>query len=440
MVFLQLSLNPYTLQTGFDCRYRFTTGTARRDPAVHASAYVAQWRATDGYSRWRWNSAVISFLVALGLWAKLTTILLLVAVLPILLVARFGWVKAVLTSVLVTGTGIAAFATSYWHTVFGRASYDDANRKVHDLQLKHADRVVSLRCHGSDFRTTSSTSRSWRPFTFSRSPACSHGLSSCVCVRAVVLVCRTEEQRVTSHRGCPDHFTLTVLLRWPDAHIRRGAVQVHLCLLGLVIAAPALLAFLLYWKRGHVSQRMVHCCCRGLGFPISSYIGHALPRYDYRGRRPFRAVCMDLARPRYCGSNIYCIGEEVEGPQPGFTGCVSHADVVANAGIALYHVDEFPYSQHMMTVRWLINTVAFVRTNTTPESVIVSMKDIGFAADRRYFENYDGLTAVPSCAATTTDDRLRQDAVRRLHRRSRTRSTRHQPWFQRTDSGEHDAD
>ena len=46
--------------------------------------------------------AVISFLIALGLWAKLTTILLLMAVLPVLLVTRYGWAKAMLRSVLVT--------------------------------------------------------------------------------------------------------------------------------------------------------------------------------------------------------------------------------------------------------------------------------------------------------------------------------------------------
>ena len=44
------------------------------------------------------------------------------------------------------------------------------------------------------------------------------------------------------------------------------------------------------------------------------------------------------------------------------------------------------------------DTVAFIRANTTPESVIVSMKDIGFAADRRYFENYGGLYGGPDAA------------------------------------------
>jgi hypothetical protein len=37
------------------------------------------------------------------------------------------------------------------------------------------------------------------------------------------------------------------------------------------------------------------------------------------------------------------------------------------------------------------DTVAFVRTTTGPDDVIVSMKDIGFSAERRYIENYSGL-------------------------------------------------
>lgn len=35
-----------------------------------------------------------------------------------------------------------------------------------------------------------------------------------------------------------------------------------------------------------------------------------------------------------------------------------------------------------------MDTVSFITLNTTPNDIIVSMKDIGFRAHRRYYENY----------------------------------------------------
>ena len=38
-----------------------------------------------------------------------------------------------------------------------------------------------------------------------------------------------------------------------------------------------------------------------------------------------------------------------------------------------------------------MDTVSFIRLNTAPDDVIASMKDIGFRAHRRYYENYLAL-------------------------------------------------
>ena len=106
-------LNPYTLQTAsmadidstvygpllcgvvlFTLRLSWRNGVWRTDkPAV--GEFVS-----------------IGILIALALWAKLTTILLLIAVLPLLLVARFGWRSASLLSAATIGGGIGAFAVS----------------------------------------------------------------------------------------------------------------------------------------------------------------------------------------------------------------------------------------------------------------------------------------------------------------------------------------
>jgi hypothetical protein len=67
------------------------------------------------------------------------------------------------------------------------------------------------------------------------------------------------------------------------------------------------------------------------------------------------------------------------------------AYVGLNLGVAL-HQARVPYSTtYDYGQRGFSDTVAFLRLNTAPEDVIVSMKDIGFAADRRYIENYIAL-------------------------------------------------
>jgi hypothetical protein len=38
-----------------------------------------------------------------------------------------------------------------------------------------------------------------------------------------------------------------------------------------------------------------------------------------------------------------------------------------------------------------LDTVAFLKSNTQPDDIIVSMKDIGFGAGLRYFETYDPI-------------------------------------------------
>jgi hypothetical protein len=83
-------------------------------------------------------------------------------------------------------------------------------------------------------------------------------------------------------------------------------------------------------------------------------------------------------------------GRSVTGSRSALAAAVA-AYVGLNGGIVLYQA-RVPYSTtYDYGQLGFSDTVGFIRSNTNPEDVIVSMKDIGFAADRRYIENYGGL-------------------------------------------------
>jgi hypothetical protein len=392
-------LNPYTLQTA---------SIADIDSTVYGPVLCAillytlrlTWRngerRTDTVGLGEF--AVISFFVALGLWAKLTTILLLVAVLPLLLVARFGWAKAVLTSVLVTGTGVAAFAASYW--AYGVLTGLDVTQTVkftiYSFLTRGSSGNSGIMARISDKLTNFPI---MAPIHIQWTGLFPWVIVLCACVLSFWYAAR-RKSALHAHIAVVLGTALATTVYYCGQTLTFGGAPFKYTFVywALVIAAPALLAFLLYG-----SVDMFHngwsIAVAALVFCISSYIGLMVIRdaIIVGATEPQRNVWIWRA-PAVAALLSIALARNWKAHSRGLLAASLSAYVGLNAGIALYHA-RVPYSTtYDYGQMGFTDTVAFVRTNTTPESVIVSMKDIGFAADRRYFENYDGLYGGPDSA------------------------------------------
>jgi hypothetical protein len=68
------------------------------------------------------------------------------------------------------------------------------------------------------------------------------------------------------------------------------------------------------------------------------------------------------------------------------------------AGTAIYQTKVDYSTTYNYGQQGIADAAAFIRANTAPDDVIVSMKDLGFLARRRYIENYIGLYEDSACA------------------------------------------
>jgi hypothetical protein len=383
--------NPYTLQAA---------SIADIDSTIYGPILCGillctlrmSWR--DG--RWRTDDLAVSevlgvsVLVALALWTKLTTILLIFPVLPLLLAGRFGRRKAILLSAIIIGAGTGMFAVSYW--LYG---------VVTGLDVSYA-------------------------FTFTIDSFLNRGSSGRPGVMARLLD-RFNTFRVTA----PFHMLWTGMFPWViavstfflalwRARRQNSVLHTHIAVIvglalvttayycgqtrsfgfapfkyvfvywALTLATPALLAYLLYGCPRLFKHRwhwLLGSCIFLASVAVASRIIHD-----------------DLVSGDHneLGENLWTV--------PGFAALAAmvlaikwtaasrvalaaafSAYVGLNLGVAL-HQARVPYSTtYDYGQRGFSDTVAFLRLNTAPEDVIVSMKDIGFAADRRYIENYIAL-------------------------------------------------
>jgi hypothetical protein len=65
-------------------------------------------------------------------------------------------------------------------------------------------------------------------------------------------------------------------------------------------------------------------------------------------------------------------------------------------GTAIYQNSSDYATTYDYGQRGFLDTIGYVRTHTAPDDLIVSMKDIGYAARRRYFSNYGAVYGDPT--------------------------------------------
>ncbi|HEV7783770.1 MAG TPA: glycosyltransferase family 39 protein [Thermoanaerobaculia bacterium] len=386
LFWLLFLLNPYTLQV---------SAIADIDSTVYGpllglvlfSALRIGWQ--DG--RWRddeprsWELGLVALALTAALWAKLTTVLLLFPFLFLLFAPRLGWKRGALVTLGVSAAGLGGFALTY--CLYGVLTGLDVGYTFQFLKssMLGPGRLLSYR---ANLRTMvpfmvrwtgllpwlsvavllAATGRRWWDHREPRALYSFWLLS--LAGASVVYYCG----QVMSFGGAPFKYTFVfwallscapvILVAWlweseaKDGDSRFLPTGAALWLAGLWIGAVAVQDVL-------VGGSLIYPQTASLWVPASAALAGLL------------AWTIEPRRLGRLGAGL-AIGA-----------LLLHAGL--QAGIALYQsrVDystTYDYGQ-----RGLQETAAFIAAHTTERDVISSMKDVGFLAKRRYYENYSAL-------------------------------------------------
>jgi hypothetical protein len=386
LFWLLFLLNPYTLEG---------SAIADIDSTIYGpllglvlfSALRISWR--DG--RWRedeprpWELGLVALALMAALWAKLTTVLLLFPFLFLLFAPRLGWKRAAFTTVAVSATGLGGFVLTYY--LYGALTGLDVGYTFQFLKASMfgPGRLLSFR---SNLKTmlpfmvrwtgllpwlsvavlVAATARRWWD---DREPRAlySFWLLS-LGGFSVVYYCG----QVTSFGGAPFKYTFVfwallscapaILVAWlwesdgKDAGRRLLPAAAALWLAGLWIGAVAVQDLL-------ISGKMVYPQTASLLVPAALALAGLL------------VWTLDAPSLRRLGAGL-AIGA-----------LMLHAGI--QAGIALYQTRVDYSTTYDYGQRGLQETAEFIASHTTEKDVISSMKDVGFLARRRYYENYASL-------------------------------------------------
>jgi len=330
------------------------------------------------------------FLLTACLWAKLTTIWLVLPFLFLLLIRRFGWFGAAKFTVLLSAGGILAFLATYW--CFG---------------------IITRLCISYTFSFT------WMSFRV-RGASGSVGMAGWIA------------DRLHNFRAMvPFMIGWTGLLPWLAAlaaaawgsyktvHDKDRRLEDATLILALALAsvayycaqlqsfgaAPFKYAFV-YWgvilaavvmvvvppgPETRLPRLRMPAACLGF-WVVAAVVGASLVKdrtlaalYGSNAIRwpwvlPAAVFCVGLLLPRTAAVTRVLLAASLASYAGLQTGMAA-----AQNGQREY-ATTYDYGE-----RGFEDTVGYIRCHTGPGDIIISMKDIGFASRRRYFENYGAL-------------------------------------------------
>lgn len=384
-------LNPYTLQSAAVMDIDNTV----YGPLLVATLAVAlslSWR--DGEPRQdepalrEW--ALLAVLTALSLWAKMTTVLSVLPLAVVLPARRLGWRRAALAGGAAVAGGALLFLASY--ALYGLISGQDIRFSFHFLLFSFRQRSgtsTGLEWLAAHWRTLQDMVR-WQ--------ALWTGLLPWV----VALLTLLWLGRRWSQNRDPRARDAALVLGW--------ALFVTLFYCGLT------------YTFGRAPFKYVYVAWGILCAALAAWQAAAWDRIEERpGLRGWTAWILAWA--------CFLISGRWLRDRAILEGSVSLADLgmlafpalLALAGMLLwrrrlgpflYHHGTFAYVGAMLGLALAMSrapypttydygqegfddTVCFIRQHTAPDEVIVSMKDVGFRAGRRYFENYQYVFGGP---------------------------------------------
>ncbi len=381
-------LNPYTLQTAAIADIDSTIYGPLLSGAVLAVLRLSwrdgEWR-DDAPQCWEWAMVVLMLMGSLA--AKLTTVWLTYPFVFLLLGARFGWRRAMAATAAITAASVGIFALGY--QVYGLASGLDSTYSYSFTWMSFTQRGTSaakgLAARWDD--VVRNSSNMW-PFMVAWTGLTPWAAAVCACGGSAYGAWRWRDRRRL-------HFAMVLALAL--------ACTVGYCAkLGTFGQAPFKYVFVywgvvcaaaLVWLDGDAIRRLrpgAVAAAAAIGFAAgaiySSRLLHdQLMFKGFHGPHRWAAVAPAV---------LMLAGAALMRWRP-------RAALAAAGGLALYGGIQFGSAVHQERVsysttyeygqRGFEETVAFLVSNTTPDDYLVSMKDIAFAAKRRYVENYGAL-------------------------------------------------
>jgi hypothetical protein len=384
-------LNPYTLQTVSIADIDSTIYGPVLCAVLLAAVRIA-WRNGTRRTDPMQNIEVASLalLVALALWCKLTTVLLLFPALPLLLAARVGRRKAILLSSIVVAAALTCFFASYW--LYGLATGLDVGYSVRFTIDSFLHRGSSGRpgvwARVEDkFATFPAMAAVHLLWTGSWPWVVATAAFFVACWRAI-----RNKSVLDAHIAAIVGVALATTVYYCGQTLTFGSAPFKYTFVfwGVIMASPALLAWQLYGS-GRMLVRSGTLLWTAGVFVLATLVAGRLIHDDLIFGRPnpvgtvlwhisglLAAAAIATAWKRKTASRIMYMGS-----MAAFAGM--------SLGVALHQANVLYSTTYDYGQMGFADTVGFIRANTEPNSIIASMKDIGFAADRRYFENYFAL-------------------------------------------------
>ncbi len=349
---------------------------------------------------------LIAALIAIALWAKLTTVLLLLVTLPLFLIGRLGWRKASLVSIAIIGGGLGSFLLTYW--MYGRITGLDISYSL-QFTIASLERGATNRPgltgrlldRYDNFRTMVIMLVLWTgllPWT----------VAGTACLLALWRAIRRRGIR-EAHIAILLALALLTIAYYCAQTLTFASAPFKYTFVywALMLASAAFLAFLLEPGAELFGRRSM--ALAAVTFVTALALGTRMIKDDLIFTAMLPVV--SLQSWLWVSPAILALAAVLLWTRwPGGGHRLFEASLAAYAGLALavcLHQSRVPYSTtYDYGQLGFEETVAFLKANTAADAIIISGKDIGFKSNRRYYENVDALYGVPRI------EELMKDALR----------------------------
>lgn len=337
------------------------------------------------------------------LWAKLTTIWLALPFVFVLLIARFGWLRAACVSVSLSAGGIGFFLFSYW--IFGLATHQSISFTFSFIW------ACLWNCgSGGSAGVIGWAADRWQnlsvtiPFTVRWTglvPWLACGIAACIGTWRGL---RMGDRRAL--HGALILWLASLTAAYYCGQTRAfGAAPFKYIYVYWAIAICGLVATVLPPRADWQAISAPPTRAWALSWCVAAATGLLLVKdrtlTAIYGSEAIHWPILIPAALLLIGLLLRLIGRE----------SVSQLGLAATlvlyggfqAGMAVYQNAQDYSTTYDYGQRGFIDTVGFVRTHTESDDIVVSMKDIGYAARRRYFENYAAVYGDLAQTATMQD-------------------------------------
>lgn len=395
-------LNPYTVQMSLMVDIDSSSYGPFLALLLWSVVRLWWWQGSRRSSRPKlWEFALIALLVAICLWLKLTTVLLVLPFVFLLLLPRMKLLPALASAAAVYAAGVALFLASFWlacsawgllpETTF-RFAVANATGGGHLPSL--AKTLARMLAHNAKWTGV-------LPWL----------------IAAVALAASARRAVARAARDSPAWEVMCILLVAIATNLYYCATRLNFAgspykytfvFFGVVTAALA------YFVSGsdaapaasleddpHGRRRLgllaLAGCSLLLGWWVAESLRDAVIQFGWK-----RGSALLVGLPALVGA-FACVAVAAGGAlaRSGWRRVLLAAALFhlgLQAGVSFYqsrveYSTTYDYGQ-----RGLVETAEFVRTHTRPDDLISSMKDLGLLAERRYIENYGAVYGPPAQA------------------------------------------